>query len=85
MFDKIFGQCFKNYKYGVHKIISRSSINQTTYFEVEEELAEMNNLIIEQIITASGPFDPKADEKFHSNFSPSKSRRGGSPNPENHK
>jgi hypothetical protein len=45
----------------------------------------MNNTIIEQIITASGPFHPKADEKFHSNFSPNKSRRGGSPNYESHK
>jgi len=53
---------------------------------VEDELAEVNNNIIEQIITATGPFDPKADEKAHSNFSPSKSKRGGSPvQPGDHK
>ena len=60
-------------------MIGRSTLNQKTYFQVEDELAEVNNNIIEQIITATGPFDPKADEKAHSNFSPSKSKRGGSP------
>ena len=67
-------------------MIGRSNFNQKTYYEVEDELAEVNHNIIEQIITATGAFDPKADEKAHSNFSPSKSKRGGSPlQPGSHK
>ncbi len=79
MFEKVLGNSFKGYRQVITKILNRSSLNSKIYFEVEDELVNLNSNILNQIITASGPFDPKIDERAHSNFTPSKNKKKDSP------
>jgi len=61
VFDKIFGNSFKDYRHGMLNIFAKSHLNSKVYEEVEEEMTELNNDIINQIIKGEGAFSDKKE------------------------